>query len=121
MEQLVAAGFAKTAHLIGELVPDAAGRDELCAVIVAEHGKGAPGAPATPAGTDAKAKSEAPTPVAERDTSAVIAKVAGARPPRDARAPPPGRAPDLVHTQARECAPPLCAPDLAGRRHPEQA
>jgi hypothetical protein len=89
MERLVAAGFAKTAHLIGELVPDAAARDELCAVIVGEHGKaapaapqGAPAGPATPAGTDAKAKSEAPTPVAERDTSAVIAKVPGGPPLR---------------------------------------
>ena len=89
MERLVAAGFAKTAHLIGELVPDAVARDELCAVIVGEHGKaapaapqGAPAGPATPAGTDAKAKSEAPTPVAERDTSAVIAKVPGGPPLR---------------------------------------
>ena len=92
VEKLASAGFAKTAYLIGELVSDAAGRDDLCEAIIKEHGLGlclsataaprCPAAPATPVATDAKAKSEAPTPLAEGDTSVVIAKMAGGQPPR---------------------------------------
>jgi hypothetical protein len=83
VEKLASSGFAKTAYLIGELVSDAAGRDELCETIIKEHGLAlCPAAPATPAATDAKAKSEAPTPLAEGDTSVVIAKMAGWQTPR---------------------------------------
>jgi hypothetical protein len=92
VEKLASSGFAKTAYLIGELVSDAAGRDELCEAIIKEHGLALclsataaprfPTAPATPLPTDAKAKSEAPTPLAEGDTSVVIAKMAGGQPPR---------------------------------------
>jgi len=38
VEKLASSGFAKTAYLIGELVSDAAGRDELCETIIKEHG-----------------------------------------------------------------------------------
>jgi hypothetical protein len=92
VEKLASSGFAKTAYLIGELVSDAAGRDDLCEAIIKEHGLALclsataaprfPTAPATPLPTDAKAKSEAPTPLAEGDTSVVIAKMAGGQPPR---------------------------------------
>lgn len=92
VEKLASSGFAKTAYLIGELVSDAAGRDELCETIIKEHGLAlcpaatapprGPAAPGTPAATDAKAKSEAPTPLAEGDTSVVIAKMAGWQTPR---------------------------------------
>lgn len=82
MEKLAAAGFATTAHVIGALSADAADKDKLCETILLEHTKvlsAHSAGPSTPGATEAaaKAKSEAPTPAAERDSSPLIAKMSG--------------------------------------------